>query len=148
MFWKCFWYLFWLSNLGFIIGRILPKHWFVWTLYPYRPYEFEEGGHFYDKFGIRKWQSKVPDMSKVFKKIMPAKALRTKPTKESLTLMIQETCIAEFIHRTVGILGFFCVFIWKGTGGWVLSLIYFHINTQKNPSMPTVLWINSAMQVS
>lgn len=124
MFWKCFWYLFWLSSLGFIIGRVLPKRWFDWTLYPYKAREFEDGGHYYDKFGIRKWQSKLPDMSKVFKHIMPAKALKTKPTKESLTLMIRETCIAEWEHRTVSVLGFGCALIWNGMGGMILSILF------------------------
>ena len=38
--------------------------------------------------------------------------------------MIQETCIAEWIHELLILIGFGCVFLWKGIGGWIVSLLY------------------------
>jgi len=125
MFWKCFWYLCGLSLSGFIIGRILPKSWFDWTKYPYAAYRFENGGRYYEKFHIRKWQNKLPDMSRIFKKIMPPKAVKGTLSKETLIIMIQETCIAEFTHFTIGFMGFVCLWLWSELGGFCMSLAYF-----------------------
>jgi len=124
MFLDCFWYLFGVSVIGFFVGRILPKEWFDPSLFPYKPHDFENGGKYYDKFKIRKWQNKLPDMSKIFKKIMPPKQMSRMPSKEELTLMLQETCIAEWEHKTVLLLGLYCIFIWQGMGGIIVSLLY------------------------
>lgn len=125
MFWHCFWYLFCISVLAFFVGRILPKNWFMWNKYPYHKKSFEE--KLYRKLKIGKWQNYMLDMSKIFKNIMPAKAIKGKPNKETLTLMLRETCIAECIHKTESLLGFFCMFIWRDLGGIIISLIYFLI---------------------
>ena len=44
--------------------------------------------------------------------------------RENLPLLIQETCIAEFIHSAEGIAGFYCVSIWPGIGGFVLGMLF------------------------
>lgn len=44
--------------------------------------------------------------------------------RENLPLLIQETCIAEFIHTAEGIAGFYCVTIWPGIGGFVMGLLF------------------------
>ena len=38
--------------------------------------------------------------------------------------MIQETCIAEFVHIVLFVLGFGCVLIWEGPGGWMAAAVY------------------------
>ena len=39
--------------------------------------------------------------------------------------MLQETCVAEFIHVLLSILGFGAVFIVGGAWGWIISIVYF-----------------------
>ena len=62
-------------------------------------------------------------MSRLFKKLMPAKAL-TQKTAQDLPLMIQETCVAELTHGLLCIAGLFLLKIWPGTGGVFLTVIY------------------------
>ncbi len=122
-FWNCVWYLILISVLSFPLGRILPKKWFRADAVPYRSYSFEAGGRIYEKFGIRKWQNKVPDMSKLFPKWMPPKGMAGN-YKGRLEVMIQETCIAEIVHTTLCVLGLYCIRLWPGVGGLLLALIY------------------------
>lgn len=69
----CFIYLAIIGTITFYVGRILPKSWFNFSSFPYRSFDWENGGKIYDKIKIKKWQNKLPDMSKIFKKLMPAK---------------------------------------------------------------------------
>lgn len=72
---------------------------------------------------IRKWQAKVPDMSRLFKKLMPEKKL-TQKTAQDLPLMIQETCVAELTHGLLCFAGLALLKIWRGPGGVILTVIY------------------------
>ena len=124
LFWCCV-YLAVLGIAGFFLGRILPKKWFHADRFPYKCRKGEKNGRIYDRLNIRKWQSRVPDMSRIFKKLMPAKKFADlKNDAKNLTVMIQETCIAEFIHRLLFVLGFGCVFILNGVWGWLAALVY------------------------
>lgn len=38
---------------GFLIGRLLPKSWFRYDLFPYRPFPLEKGGAIYAALGVR-----------------------------------------------------------------------------------------------
>ena len=70
---KCACYLAGLGVLSFLLGRLVPKIWFDYTRFPYRAFAFERDGKVYDALGIARWQSRVPDMSRVFPKLMPPK---------------------------------------------------------------------------
>lgn len=122
---KCFIYLAAVGIASFILGRILPKSWFNSDAFPYKSFKFENNGRIYDKLQIRKWQKKVPDMSRLFKKLMPEKKFTDREKDvEKLPLMIQETCVAEFIHWLLFILGWGCVFLWSGIWGWIVAIVY------------------------
>lgn len=109
--------------LGFILGRILPASLFHYDEFPYRCATFERGGALYDKLHIRKWQNKVPDMSKILPWAMPTKKL-DRHNRTKLLIMIRETCIAEFIHIILCITGLGCLFIWKNPFCIILYLLY------------------------
>ena len=67
-FWICCGYYGFIGLLFFIIGRILPKKWFDYNAFPYKAFDCEKDGKIYEKIAISKWQSKVPDMSRIFPK--------------------------------------------------------------------------------
>lgn len=117
----CFAYAAALGVLSFFLGRLLPKRWLHPGKFPFRTYTWED--KLWKALQICKWQSKVPDMSRLFKKLMPAKAL-TQQTAQDLPLMIQETCVAELTHGLLCIAGLFLLKIWPGTGGVFLTVIY------------------------
>ena len=56
---------------------------------------------------------------------MPTKRL---DNEKKIPILISETCIAEVTHVVAAILGFRCVFIWHGIGGWVVSILFLVIN--------------------
>ena len=68
-FWKCVIYMAALGVLSFVIGRLLPKSWFHADRFPYKTAACEP--KIYQALRVKSWQSKVPDMSRIFKKIMP-----------------------------------------------------------------------------
>lgn len=72
---------------------------------------------------VHEWQDKVPDMSKIVPKLIPAKKLGT-DFRAQLPRMIEETCVAEFTHFVLILLGFYALRLWPGTGGAVVTAIY------------------------
>lgn len=122
-FWKCFWYLAITGIFAFFTGRILPKRWFRSDLFPYRSWAFEKEGRIYDSLKIRRWQNKVPDMSRILPKLMPAKNLSGN-YRERMPRMLQETCVAEMIHSLLCVTGLYCLKLWPGNGGIVIVILY------------------------
>ena len=122
-FWKCFCFLIITGVIAFFAGRILPKKWFRADLFPYRSYKFEQDGLIYDKLHIRKWQNKVPSMSKILPFMMPAKNL-SGDYKKRLPRMLQETCVAELIHTLNCFVGLYCLKLYPGVGGVIILILY------------------------
>lgn len=120
----CLIYLAVIGILSFVAGRLLPKKWFDPQAFPYRPFPFETDGALYRRLRIRKWQSRIPDMSRILPGLMPRKALVGKPTSGQLDVMLRETCVAECIHVLLCFCGLFCVRLWRGAGGVVVAALY------------------------
>lgn len=123
-FWACLIYLALISVGFFILGRVLPKEKFSFERYPFCALPIEDGGRIYQRIGVHKWKGRFPDMSRILPFLMPSKKLPRAVTADQIELMIQETCIAEWIHGLLSILGFGCVLIWKNIGGWIVSVLY------------------------
>ncbi len=121
---KCVAYLTVLSFGSFLLGRIVPKDKFHYDKFPYLPMKFERSGRLYESLGVRYWKGKAIDMSVIFASLMPSKKVPQRVSAQHAELMLQETCVAEWIHHLLAILGFVCVFIWDNIGGWVVSVVY------------------------
>lgn len=119
----CFAYLLTLSLGSFLVGRLVPKRIFHDDQVPFLPFGWEKEGRIYKKLHIHQWQNLVPDMSRILPQLIPSKQFSANGF-HALPRMIQETCMAEFCHLFLAIAGFYCVRLWKGTGGWVLALLY------------------------
>jgi len=119
---RCILYLAFTGILSFLLGRILPKSLFHADHVPFRSLAFEKGGTIYKKLGVHRWQNRLPDMSRVCPSLMPAKNTSTLK-KEGLERMLQETCVAEFIHVLLMLTGLYCLRLWPGTGGSVLAAV-------------------------
>lgn len=120
---RCVVYLACLGFASFIFGRLLPKGIFHADRFPWRSFRFERGGRVYDRLKIRAWQNKVPDMSRVLPKLMPAKRLEQN-SPDTLPRMVAETCVAELTHALLGLLGFGCLLFWPGVGGAIVSVLF------------------------
>ena len=108
--------------LSFFLGRCLRPERRDWNRFPYLLYACEKDGTIYRKIGIHHWQNKVPDMSKICPGMMPPKRLVDTGTA-ALRRMIQETCTAELVHGVLCVTGLYCIVLWPGTGGIVISVL-------------------------
>lgn len=122
-FFRCMVYFAVTGAMGFVAGRLVPKHWFRYDARPYRCARFEKDGAIYHKLHIRSWQNRVPDMSRIVPGWMPAKKLSGKADANTLRLMLQETCVAEWVHGLLCFTGLYTVFLWHGAGGIVLAVL-------------------------
>lgn len=119
---KCAIYFAVTGLLSFFMGRLIPPDKMQWHRFPYKLYKAEKEGSVYRKIGIHHWQNKVPDMSRIFPKLMPPKKMIA-TDKDSLLRMIQETCTAELTHIVLCITGLYCVRLWPGAGGITLAIL-------------------------
>ena len=120
----CIVYIAAIGIFGFVLGRLMPKRWFDPTRFPYRAAAFERDGQVYEALGIRRWQNRVPDMSRIFPHLMPPKRMTAHLDAQTLLVMIRETCAAEATHALLILAGLGLLAIWPGAGGIVLYLIY------------------------
>ncbi len=120
---SCIGYLAGISLLAFFVGRMMPYSWFSWDRFPYKSYPFEKDGKIYLKLKINKWQSKVPDMSKIFPGLIPPKKLLDS-SAESLNVLIKETCIAELIHWMFAVIGLAGICICPNVWGVLIVAVY------------------------
>lgn len=135
--------------LSFVAGRLIARHNFDYSAPPFRALPFEQDGQIYKRVGVASWQAKVPDMSRVFKKLMPPKKMDSRPDKETLLLMIQETCVAELVHALLCVFGIAAFWIWPGWGGviaWLLycllgNLPFIIIQRYNRPRLIKLLWL-------
>jgi len=117
----CILYLAFTGILSFLLGRLLPKGLFRADRFPFRSCAFEKDGRIYKKLGVHRWQNSLPDMSRILPALIPAKSMKTLH-KEGLERMLQETCVAELIHVLLMLTGLWCLRLWPGAGGAVVSV--------------------------
>lgn len=110
-----------LGAAGFIIGRIVPKRWFDSARFPYRTHAWE--ARLYKALRVKRWQGRVPDMSRLFTRLMPAKRI-TADTLRDIPRMLQETCVAELTHAMLSVFGLAMLWLWPGVGGAVVTAAY------------------------
>ena len=116
----CLLYLAALGLLCFPFGRLLARRSFDVDRFPFRAYPFERDGKFYDDvFRIRRWQSRVPDVSRWAPQIVPRKSLSAHLDAPQLRRMVNETCVAELTHLLLCLAAAALPFIWPGWGGWL-----------------------------
>ncbi len=121
-FWYCAGYIALIGGVGFILGRLLPKSWINENRFPFSAWGFEDGGKIYERIGVRYWQKKLPDMSRILPGTMPEKKIGTN-FRQELPVMIKETCVAEITHWFLCIAGLRCISLWWGPGGTAIACI-------------------------
>lgn len=112
----------------FLFGRFVPKKHFNPNSFPYKAFEFENDGEIYEKLGIKSWQSKLPDMSKIFTHFMPPKSMASHPDSTTISIMLKETCVAELIHAILMLFGLGSFRFFKAKTALVVYFIFFFIN--------------------
>ena len=114
---KCAIYYLLTGFMGFLFGRLVPKRFFDSSGVLYRPRAFEHGGRIYENIGIKRWQNKLPDMSRILPGTMPQKRIDRFPDSEMVEIMIRETCVSEFVHWVLCIASLGCFRFFSGNAG-------------------------------
>ncbi len=119
---QCFIYVSLIGVAANFIGLALPRQWFDPEGILFRKRHWEQGGSFYARIKIRKWKDKLPDASKKVRR-MYRKKIELSHNEKNLCRLVEETCVAEFIHILLIILSLGVTRIWRGTCGWVCWLL-------------------------
>lgn len=120
---KCVLYLMVTGVVGFLAGRIIPQCWLEPQKGIFKCFPVEQEGKLYERIGIKRWQKKVPDMSRVLPFMMPPKNLLG-DYQSRLPVMIRETCKAELTHCLLCVAGLPVLGILPGLGGVAVYLLY------------------------
>jgi len=121
---RCLIFMVVIGILCFPFGRMLALIEFDASHGLFSPLPFEKDGLVYNRLNIRKWQNKVPDMSRIFPGIIPKKTFEKCCNSTQVKLLIQETCVAELTHWVLCVAGIAIPFIWNGIGGVILFILY------------------------
>ena len=121
---KCAVYLILLSLLFFVIGRLMSKMLLPVDCKLFQSLPFENEGKVYNRLNVKEWKGRVPDMSRILPHVMPPKRVSINDSSSTLELLLKETCIAEITHELLCFFGFACTLIWRGLGGFCVSVIY------------------------
>lgn len=121
---RCLIYVAAIGASGFLLGRLLALKRIDFDAFPFREWPFENGGHFYRRFKIHRWQSRLPDMSRILPGTMPPKRLTRHITSAEAERMVRETCVAESIHLWLSAASIACVWLWPGPGGALFWAAY------------------------
>ncbi len=120
---ECTAYLAVIGAGSFVLGRMIPLRWLNEERFPFHSFRFEREGSLYDRIGIKRWQGKLPDMSRILPGAMPSKKLGANPASR-LPIMVKETCVAELVHGLLCLAGLYCIALWPGPGGATVSVLY------------------------
>ena len=120
---KCAAYLAAAGAASFVLGRAVPPAWFREPRGPFRCFPFEQEGRLYERAGVKRWQGKLPDMSRILPGALPPKRVGPDGARD-LSEMVRETCVAELAHWALCLAGLPCLWLWPGAGGAVVAAAY------------------------
>ncbi len=113
-------YVLFCGVMAHVIGEAIPRSWFHADRMPYAPWKWEKNGAIYEKIGIRRWKDKLPDMSRVVKRMVPKRFERF-PTAQSVQKLIAETCVAEATHVVLCFVAPVIWLFWRNYIGVILT---------------------------
>ena len=90
-----------LGPIAFILGELFPRKWVRYNRFPFNEFSFEKDGSFYRRLRINEWKDRVPDMSILFKWMLPKHAIPQSRSSEYFRRFVTETCVAEEVHVPV-----------------------------------------------
>jgi len=82
---------------AFFLGEKLPRTMFNPDSFPFRSYAWEQEGRIYEKIGIQKWKTHIPDMSKYITRTFSKQGNMMRDPNH-LRRLVLETCSAELVH--------------------------------------------------
>ncbi len=125
---RCILFLTIVSVMSFFVGRLLawaaPASCFRADRFPYRACRWEREGRLWETLRVPRWKDRVPDMSRLLSCIMAEKRLHERPDRATLEGMLRETCVAEWVHGLLALIGLAQLLLRKTWLGRALGLLY------------------------
>ncbi len=115
-------YILIVGQIFFFLGLLLPRDRFCEDKFPYKLYQWEKNGKIYNKIKIKKWKTKVPDMSIFSKKLLTKRI--NKISSDAVNKLIKESCVAEAIHYALCVCSIGIYQIWENFTGAILGILY------------------------
>lgn len=91
--------------LSHLVGERLPRRWFHWASPPFASFGFERDGDIYDRIHIKKWKKKLPDLSRLNRRMVP-KRVTFRASAAEIERLLRELCVAETVHIALYFLSF------------------------------------------
>lgn len=113
--------------LAHYVGESLPRSLFSENKFPYRSFKWEKDGKFYKHLRIKKWKTRLPDMSRIMRDMLP-KRVTYDATSENVSALIKETCVAECVHYWLCVFAVGIYLIWKNYVGVILTVVFILCN--------------------
>ena len=107
----------------FFAGLLVPREKIDENKFPFKAFKWEKSGAVYEKLHIKKWKSKLPEMSKITHLIFPKK-LKKNMTSQDFDRLVKESCVAEISHYVLCVFSLGIYYIWRGKLGAFLALTY------------------------
>lgn len=82
---------------AFFLGEKLPRSKLDPDRFPFRSFAWEREGLIYERLGIKRWKTRIPDMSKYIRRTF-AKQGNLMRDPGHLRKLVAETCSAELVH--------------------------------------------------
>ena len=115
-------YVLFCGVLAHVVGEAIPRAWFCTERFPYATWRWEKDGVIYEKIGIQRWKDKLPDMSRIVKRMVP-KSFDRFPTAEEVKRLIAETCVAEATHVVLCLMSPVIWFFWRNYVGVIFVAV-------------------------
>jgi len=122
LFKTCIFSLF-IGILSHIIGERISRENLRWDRFPYKAHHLEKEGRIYESIHISRWKNKVPDMSRIAND-MYEKKLGLSRDPEQVLRLVQESCVAEFIHLLLIFISPFLLLFTEEASGFWIALLY------------------------
>ena len=106
-----------------VIGEKIPNKIYFYKKWLFRERKWENGGRIYENcFKVKRWKSKLPDISDFVKWRFNKKHL-VKVDNEYLSIFLTESCKSEFTHWMIIMSTAFFNF-WNDTATTILMLVF------------------------
>lgn len=109
--------------LAHVLGEALPRRAFDHEKFPYKAYAWEREGAIYNRAAIQRWKNKLPDKSR-FVKSTVEKSFRGDHSADHVERLLQETCVAEFVHWALLALSPLFLLVLSSPLGIFLTVLY------------------------
>gem|GEM_PF-808909 len=108
---------------AFFLGEKMHRDRLDPERFPFKCQPWEENGAFYEKFGIKWWKNRTPDMSKYMQRAFSKQGNMSRDPQH-LKKLVLEMCSAEIVHWTLILISPVFGLLIESPWGWIITFFY------------------------